>query len=127
MMISDTNRKFSVLTENYYLQFCDSFRLAYFFIFLLHLVFEICVIFFRKKRGGICRTFYSQKCQSQKGVINVLKSRSEVPRRIEVRRKVVVFSSAQNRSGSITLLKDLSVQFLLSLSMEIPRPLDSLS
>lgn len=43
-------------------------------------------------------------------------------KRIEVRREVIVFSSAQNRSGSITLLKDLSVKFLLSLSMEIPQP-----
>lgn len=79
-----------------------------FLLLLLHFVFEICVIF-----------FCLQKCQLQKGVINVLKSRIEVPKRIEVRREVVVFSSAQNRSGSITLLKDSSVQFL-SLSMEIP-------
>lgn len=43
-------------------------------------------------------------------------------RRIEVRREVIVFYSGQNRSSLITLLKALSVTFLLSLSMEIPQP-----
>lgn len=46
-----------------------------------------------------------------------------MPKIIEVGREVIVFNSAQNRSGLITLLKALSVKFLLSLSMEIPQPL----
>lgn len=46
-----------------------------------------------------------------------------MPKIIEVGREVIVFNLAQNRSGLITLLKALSVKFLLSLSMEILQPL----